>query len=217
MTTPIGPYPPHARFSFQGVYGSAADPYEAWTFRLNTGPGGNGAPLGGKAQTCINAWQTHLAGVFGPHVRLTSVKAAPIGTDGRYVGDSVEVFTAAAGIPGTGPVSPVYPTQVALAASLRTPARGPGGRGRVYLPTTISSVGPNDGLISPTDAQNVAQRLGLLIDAMNADLTTGRVCVVSIKGTRHEVSSVRVGRALDTMRSRRRSIEEAYGADVALA
>jgi hypothetical protein len=42
------------------------------------------------------------------------------------------------------------------------------------------------------------------------DVTGQRVVVVSSKGYNSEVTGVRVGRVLDTMRSRRRSLPETY-------
>jgi hypothetical protein len=107
---------------------------------------------------------------------------------------------------------------VALAVSLNTPRRGPSGKGRFFLPMPAVTINPGNLEISAADAQGVAdsaaQWLNDLGNEPGVDVLGLAAVVASTKGYNTRVSSVRVGRVLDTIRTRRRSLKEAYGANV---
>lgn len=210
--------PAHRRLTFSGVFGSIASPYEQWSFRLNMGIGEGGGDPAGLTTAALDAYTTHLAGLIRPHAILTEVKYAEIlaGTTlspgGVYAGEPTIL---AANVPGAASAATqAPPPQIALAVSLQTETRGASGRGRFYLPAPGGGIVVTDGLLAPTAAQSVATSAGAFLSALNGPLGFGDVSVISSKGTSAVVTSVRVGRAFDTIRSRRRSILEGYGADV---
>jgi hypothetical protein len=149
--------------------------------------------------------------------RLREVKVARIGTDGKYRGDPK---AAAVDVPG-GAGAPVllYPPQISLAVSLATAKRGKSGRGRFYLPCPQTSMGP-DGRISQNIQTAVAGSVRTWINDLNNwpgfDGGTPKVTIASSLGQNHDVTGVRVGRVLDTVRSRREDLVETYGPVVAL-
>jgi hypothetical protein len=109
---------------------------------------------------------------------------------------------------------------VALAVSLNTNRRGASGRGRFYLPCPHLALG-NDGLITANDATSMRGSLQTLLNLLNNVSTTPQgdayqLVVASSKGFLSGVTHFRLGRAFDTMRSRRRSLPETYGAEQAI-
>jgi hypothetical protein len=112
-----------------------------------------------------------------------------------------------------------YPLQVAFVVSLNTARRGPTGKGRCFLPCPGMALFPSDGLTDAATAQAAAVSFAQLVSDLNnvpgIDGVAPKVTIASSKGYNSDVTSVRTGRVFDTMRSRRRSQEELYGADVA--
>lgn len=110
----------------------------------------------------------------------------------------------------------MFPPQVALAISLVTDRRGASGRGRFFIPAPLTTVNSTSGQMGTPQQENVVGNAKILIDALNnaPNLDVNgprfRVVVASSKGFLSPVTAVRVGKALDTIRSRRRSIPEAY-------
>jgi hypothetical protein len=193
---------------------------ETWSFGVNliSVPG----PTPNVPDTVPSAILDAIVGyIQSPQVcttaaALTQVKVNLIGTDGKYVNEETVLYEYDVPVPGT--VQPIFPAQVALAVSLRTEAtRGRAHAGRYYFPAPAGQVQADGGISqSNQDTQLVAAQT--FLQAMNASMSAlWHVGVVSNLGTggQREVTTVRVGRALDTMRSRRRSIEENY-AEVAV-
>lgn len=152
---------------------------------------------------------------------LEEVKFAQIGPDGKYTDDPVIVNVAdTPGGQAGGPVpeSMVLP-QSALVVSLGTARRGPTGKGRFYLPMPVIDLSP-DLLMPVSNRDPVEAAAATFINNINEqpglDVLNIRVVVASSKGYNTVVNSVRVGRAIDTMRSRRASIDEAYGVPTAI-
>lgn len=140
---------------------------------------------------------------------LTGIKLNLIGTDGRYASDGETVLhefvppVAGAGTPG-------MPSQCALAVTLGTAAtRGRASRGRFYLPRLAGSP-QADGRLTPSNVENVAEAASLFIENLHAALPGYRVAVTSNigQGTIREVTHVEVGRVIDTIRTRRNSLDE---------
>lgn len=207
MTTPTltGKPPAHRRLTISGVFGTAAAPYERWSFRLNFGVGeaGDLVPL---ADTAVANLTTLLAGIK-TDARVTEVKAASIDANGLYDADpEIRVLDS----PGTGTGGQPLP-QVALAVSLTTDRRGPTGRGRIYYPMPAADVGAG-GTFSAMYADTTAQRVASFLSALNQPAGFGNAVVASSKGYLTPVTGVRCGRVPDTMRSRRTSIPEDYSA-----
>lgn len=143
---------------------------------------------------------------------LDTVKIAHIGVTGAYVGDPVIIAVNQTGsIVQTGATLP----QNALAVTLNTGRRGPSGRGRFFIPMPEVSVDSTDGFhINMPQAELIASSAEQFIEALNnhpgIDSGNMHVVVASTKGFNTGVSSIRVGRVVDTIRSRRNKLTEAY-------
>lgn len=143
---------------------------------------------------------------------LTLLKLNMIGPNGRYVSDDETVqYEYDPPVTGNGSGNPA--PQVALAISLMTDrARGRAHMGRFYLPVPSAPLA-EDGRITVALATLFATGTTTLLDNINAAMPTNwDVGVASDVGTGafEPVRRVRVGRVLDTIRSRRRSLDEAY-------
>lgn len=207
------PFQPHHRLTMRGVFGQLATPFEEWSFRLNM----TGAIIAGEHQAIVDAadlqWTNQLVGIVRPTARLTEIKFAAIGADGRYTADPLIKLV---NKPGTALATVASPPQVANAVSLLSETRGPRGRGRIYLPAPHYGTGADDGQIDATAATNVATKVAAFLSALNAASAGLVVSVVANNSTVAPVTAVRCGRVLDTIRSRRRSIGEDYSAEVAV-
>lgn len=140
---------------------------------------------------------------------LQTIKLNEIGTNGRYVssGDTVrhDFDPPVAGVGGAN-----MPPQSALAITLRTDAqRGRAARGRFYVPTLARAVS-QDGRITVAQATDAVAVSTTFLNALNAALPGWSAAVVSDigAGTFREVKYLEVGRVLDTIRSRRTSLDE---------
>lgn len=156
-----------------------------------------------------NFWES---GNVSNRAPLTTLKLNMIDTNGRYLnqGNTVVHDFGTPGIYGGGQF--LYPPQVALAVTLRTRlSRGRAHAGRFYLPSPSAQV-QDDGRITEIAATDIATDVVTFIDALNAALPNFRVGVASDvgSGAMEPVTGVTVGRTLDTIRSRRTSIPEAY-------
>lgn len=149
---------------------------------------------------------------------MTTIKLNKIGPDGRYVSRSETVMHEfETGIAGYGTAG--LPNQCAIAVTLRTAAkRGLAHSGRFYLPCLVSLPLPG-GQIAIGSADSIADQVTVLLNSLNVALDPWRVSVMSDvrEGQRRPVTHVEVGRVIDTMRSRRASIPEAYVAGDPLA
>lgn len=171
------------------------------------------------AADCV-AFHGSAGAAISPRAVLDTVKIAKIGTDGKYAADPIiREVNRPGGAVSTGQAA-WTPPQTAWCMSLTSDTRGASGRGRFYLPMPIVSMG-DDCLI---DAQYITGATGAAATFLNnlnnqpgLDALDIRVAIISSKGSAALVTGVRVGRVLDTMRSRRRSLDESYAAPTALA
>lgn len=158
---------------------------------------------------------------FNSNVKLTHIKFNRIGPDGTYVDPVSQTHIYPTPVAGGGTATAVAP-QLAVVASLRTAfERGRASKGRMYLPPAAGYVNPSgtDGRAATADAVRIATSVATLINSVNAAMVTwnggstgGNVAVMSNVGAGawHSVTEVRAGRVVDTMRSRRSSLEEDY-------
>jgi len=166
--------------------------------------------------TALVNYHTALDMKISQRAVMYQVKLNEIGTDGRYANPTTVWFDWVSGI--LGPATANVPAQQALTISLRTPiARGRAHAGRYYLPM-VTAVPGNTGQITASDQTNIMNASKTFLDAVNAALDPWQIGVVSDvgSGTYQPVTKVRVGSVLDTIRSRREKIPEAYK-DVDLA
>lgn len=229
MTTPtrVPTYQPHIRVTASGLLGGGAASAGAperfsFGFALTTNDGSN--PLFDANSTLWSDVANDVALFFadanahiGSGARLTEVKCAHIGADGKYTGPPA---TFAKDVPGGFATSIRYPPQVSLAVSLVTNTYGARGRGRFYLPNPVAPVEMPDLTIGATTAEAIEGAVATMLRNVNnepgLDMLDLAVAVASSYGKNHRVTSVRVGRALDTVRSRRRSLVEDYRVPTAL-
>lgn len=158
-----------------------------------------------------------VSGLISSDAKLGWIKLNPIGTDGRYMTNQTVRWDDATPAAGTGNTG--YIPQTALVVSLQTGfARGYAHSGRFYLP--VPDVYPAaDGVVAEATITPYVTAATTFLEALNTALTGFRVGVVSNVGTgaEREVTNVRVGRVLDTMRSRRTKIPETYAIGATLA
>jgi hypothetical protein len=76
------------------------------------------------------------------------------------------------------------------------------------MPNKIPSL--VDRRLSEEDALDIATRCAALINSLNGSIGFGGVVVASSKGYLSGVTGVKVGRAVDTIRSRRSDLPEGY-------
>lgn len=191
-----------------------------WTLSLRPVNFGNAAPdvVPQGVIDAVTTFHTAPEVAAGAGARLTTIKLNEIGTDGRYVsdGDTVQ-HDFETSIPGVGTSN--LPAQIANVVTLRTAAqRGRASSGRFYYPAT-GRVVSSDGRLSAATAAAVAVDATTLLNSLNAALPDWQVAVMSSigTGTTRPVTHVEVGRVLDTMRSRRRSLEEERAVGLPLA
>lgn len=158
----------------------------------------------------VTAFHSNANIGIGNAAVLTTIKFNEIDTSGRYANSGETVLHEFdPGVPGTGNTS--MPPQVALAITLRTAkTRGRAHAGRFYIPLLSHSIG-TDGRLSAAQASQIGERATTFLNDLNTALAgIGRLAVVSDVGTgaQNNVTHIEVGRVLDTMRSRRRSLEE---------
>lgn len=207
-------YAPFTRITFSGDLGPPQAPVEHFSFGLSIDPGPlvTDAVVAG-AVAAANALFSRGTTEISSQCRLKRVKVSSIDAAGHLIGNSREV---AVDTPG-GSGSAIHPPQVAWVVSLGTGQRGASKRGRFFLP--MPAVGLGTDLEVPAVVRGDAEAsVVTFLNDINAAFSSGhRVVIASRKGYNTPVTTVRMGRALDTLRSRRRSLSEQYDAGTALA
>lgn len=216
------PKAPHFRVTFEGVLGSVAAPLEKWQFGLNVAAplvllDGAGLPaeLLGYANTCYTGVAGTLLGNVGSWLRLTACDIRYIAANGLQPRNAAGGFSGAARYESdqAGSMSSAvrYPPQVSLVVSLQTARAGARGKGRFFLPAP-GYVLQDDSRLSVAHATGMANVGAAIVNTVNSAFPPayGKVSVMSSFGFSSEVTSIRVGRTLDTHRSRRSDLIEAY-------
>jgi hypothetical protein len=179
---------------------------------VHTGTGTIDAPQEVPAGM-VSALSTYFAGeLINNKAKMKLVKFNLIGVDGHYANQGTTVLHEyTTPIAGASP-SPIPPAQNALAVSLRTPiGRGRAHAGRFYLPLCSATIDA-DGHINAGQRDAELVRVTTLLNALNAASGNWKLGVVSNLGIGEEnlVTHARIGRTMDTIRSRRTKIPEAY-------
>jgi hypothetical protein len=211
----------HVLFRINGVFGpTAAAGVEIWScgLRINTGTTNNSeaAKTAFLETVSVPVNTFHIGGDASAGVAtwLTSVSAAYIGEDGKYVGGGAQTTTVRPyTTPPAGAGAQVSSWDVARVYTLRTAqARGRGHVGRFYYPCQ-ATVG-TDGRWAAGLATNAAGAARILIDQVNAAsklvwTASFGVSVMSfVGGVSYQVNAVEVGRAPDTQRRRTNNLAE---------
>lgn len=213
------PVPTHFRFTVRGDFLNSPEHF-SFGFHMTREVGGaDDVELEAIDETAVStALDTMISSgssAFGAAVKVTDWRAYVIGTDGRMEGDPLIVDVSTDDIKGTG--TDRYPPQIALVATFVADNRGPARFGRFYLPSPAVVLGTNLRLSDANAsgyAESVTQFLKGVSDAIDFPLTTSSEgCNVSTRGgagagTIQPIDHVEMGLALDTLRSRRRSLDE---------
>jgi hypothetical protein len=222
--------PPHVKVTFSGLLGTQRPAPEIWSFSIahaigpvSNSPAPTKAALEAFAQGANAAWRAHVAAVVSSSVFLTRTRAAYISVvnDKNAVGRNADgSFQQADDLfPGEGGEQiSIAPPQVALAVTLQSAASGPTGRGRFYLPMPIIDVDRGALTMKEPRRVDVEGRMGQFLTAMTAAAAAqgiGEVVVASrgsvtkgIAPRLRTVTSHRVGRVYDTIRTRRNALPE---------
>lgn len=211
--------PAHVQLTFSGVFGSAAVPIEIWSFGLALyAPElvyASPAAMTPIASAARGAFFDYLSTILPSDVSLTRTRAASVldtghvdlTGDGQYIqGDDNTLVLGGVAAPARSPS-----VQDAIVVSLQTPRAGPSGKGRFFLPMTADAVAPTDRRISAAARDDILGRSISFVRALNTIANAGPVSVVSSKGFASGVTKIRVGRVVDTHRSRRNRLNEDYG------
>ena len=160
-------------------------------------------------ETFYTAMDPYISG----YTSLTWSKVAIIGTDGKYT--RAPASRPIVGQSGGSGVNQM-PNQVALVLSMQTDVWGKRAKnGRIYLAGLSMSL-DDSGRIIVSEQQAIVGIFRKFIEDLNEAASRwvfpGHVVVASAVGAGQiePVARVRVGRVLDTIRSRRTSQEEAY-------
>lgn len=191
------------------VWGGRLFDKESWSCSLNIG----GTPAVNLAastfQAAIGTWMATSSAKISAAAKLDFIKFNDINpVTGRYVlpiSDEILQNDMATGVlaPGPGQNSIVVSTRTTL-------QRGRAHAGRWYPPTGGVPIVALDGRISAADAAGMAGAARTLVNAINTALAgQGQVVVFSKVGQSVQpVTAIRVGRVVDTMRSRRAQLLE---------
>lgn len=214
---PVKVYAKHLRLTLLGSMGAVAGSLERFSVGLNLQ--GDGSLALNLSQVFVDDiaadartfWADSRNGI-GSRAKLDAIKVARIGTNGKYEADPfISEFAPVSG----AAIGTDHPFQVSCCVSLVTARRGPTGKGRIYLPLPILAVG-GDGTVGQGTMDTVGLAVAAFVKNINnvpgIDRPGTQVVVASSKGYNSPVIGVRVGRVLDTIRSRRSQLDEVYGA-----
>lgn len=204
----------HLKLVCSGTLFGGAEQY-SWGLAMIPASATEAAPPTEVPAAVLTAVQDFHNAAIGPPAKMTMVKLNHIGTDGLYTRSQTVLHEYST--PFGGSTGANHPAQVALAISLLTDARrGLAARGRFYIPSPQATLDFTTGLIQDAARDTILVSAEALLNGLNAALPDWRVGVVGRAsptdpiGAVREVQRVRVGRVLDTIRSRRTALDEDY-------
>lgn len=213
------PRPAHMRVTFSGIFGATTGPLEEWAFNVNFPTNRWTSTSAAVPVQFATLWQTHCAPLHTSLVTLTKVRLASVDGEGHVQRSESGAYLQADAtptVPGTNAATFYYPPQVAVAVSLISSRAGASGKGRFFIPSPGATIA-TDLRLTTTSATAILNGYTSLLSAMKAYNESGSSfsgnggpVVVSSKGYTSPVVQLRVGRALDTIRSRRGDLPEGY-------
>ena len=206
---------------WSGTFGKPESPVERWSWSLKTKTlfiGTDQAQWDLEAKALGDLWVTRLAPETHADITLTETRIAGLNEAGRTIvrpDGSLDQGIARHASKGTNGGTTRHSPQTALVASLVTKRAGATGKGRAFLPAPPYGL-DTDYRLQVFHAESYAVAMARLIGDLNTRHgaapgdDNGRVSVFSSKGYSTPVTAVRVGRVLDTQRSRRTDVIEGY-------
>lgn len=157
------------------------------------------------ANHAVTLWSAIKAYAPGDS-RLEEVRISAFDTAGDVIGGA-NVYSLKTPIVGTGSSLSQMPAQIAITASLRTGARGPAGRGRMFLP--LNAATPTSGLNGPATRDAVGGAVKTLLENIRA---VGPLAAVVNRGplTYSDIDDVQMGNYFDIQRRREGAKDETY-------
>lgn len=214
---------PHARLIISGTIGPTSTPAEIFSTGFALANATTATPVTMISDADMNALDALVAGWFSDgdtgistQAHVTRVRYVLVDADGHYQRTepggpfALKDRTHVADVPG-GRSSAHHPFQVSQCVTLLTLRPGRSGKGRMYLPVPVAIIDAN-GQIGTADRDATLNRTRTFLTAVNA-LTSTYAAVVSVAasdGVHWPVTSIRVGRVLDTQRKRRSALPEAF-------
>lgn len=214
------PAPSHYRATFKGVFRATpgGEPYEQWNTSVALSAGGDLSTasrqqIADDLRDDFAAWCTTTESNFAGNTYFTEVRLDHVGDNGRI--DTDAVFSQVSGAGATYSSGQAFlPPSCAVVLTLDTGGRGRSRFGRMYLPLLKVRVGDDGCMPQITQDEILGSCRTLLTNISNLPgIDAGAGVVVASgagAGALKPVQSIRVGRVVDTMRSRRRSMEESY-------
>lgn len=216
-------YQPHLRITFSGALGTAVPAPEIFSFGVSAGFLLNSNVSRVALETLalgirLRALPSLLPSISGA-AKITRTRVARVTENGRVYREPDGSYAQGddlIAVAGGGTLGSLHPPQVAVVASLKSTFAGPTGRGRFYIPLPVGGVSADTLLMLDSEAAGHQGRVAAFVAAVNTELATagmGKVVTASqgspVRGlppANHVVTSVMVGRAYDTMRSRRNAM-----------
>lgn len=208
----------HFKIVFRGKFDGTP---ETWTFSTKWRRNVEEGPDAGLADINQTAVTTALSGLlntadFQSSVWCTGWRAYQIGTDGKMEGNPL-IVDFATGSEQKGTSVARYPTDVSLCVTTEGANRGHARFGRFYLPGPSVPLG-SDHRISTANADGLVTKVTAFLkgisDAIDLPGTLESSDMLNISddlaGTFQTVRNIRIGRVLDRIERRRRSMEEDY-------
>lgn len=209
------PVPTHFKFTFRGDFKETP---EHWSFGMHfsrdnvAGPDQTVSDIDTDAVTdALRAFFDSGVGQVPNNALATDWRAYEIGTDGRMENDPLVVDLTGEAIDGSGGMA--YPPQICTVITTVAEHRGPARFGRFYLPTRLPIA--SDSRATASDCTNLVEAVSTFMkDVSNAiDMGVGgsseglNISAIS-GGHRQAIDHLECGRALDTLRNRRKSLLE---------
>jgi hypothetical protein len=216
------PVPKHFRFTVRGDFLNSP---EHWSFGCHftkTVPLADDAALGDIDESGVTDAVVAFLGstLFSNKIEVRDWRMYDIGTNGKMVGNGPLLHEFEPAELKGGSAGTKFPSQCSIAVSTIANDRGPAQRGRFYLPTVVTQI-EDDWMLGDAVAGVIREAATTFLKSISdqidmVDLNSSACCNVSPgpigsgTGTLQQVNHLEVGRVVDTVRNRRRSMLETY-------
>jgi hypothetical protein len=210
--------PTHFRFTVRGVFVGTP---ETWSFGMHfsrDNPAGSDAQINNiDVDQVTGAIYTFFGAIdskIPQNCEVSDWRMYVIGTNNRLEGNPLVEDVSASHIKGQGTVA--YPPQIAIKVTTVGANRGPGKFGGFYLPTMMPVVS-TDLRVTAQNATNLAESCSTFMKSVSNQIdlegplqsSAGlNISQSGPAGARQEIDHIEVGRVLDTLRNRRKSMVE---------